>query len=237
MEIQESIIRWASARGIFDKATPDSQHTKTLEEVQELTDALADNNLTEIKDAIGDTGVTLTIQAHMHGWTLEECLQAAYDEIKNRKGHMVDGVFVKDAESDKSPTREERRGLANQLKQTQTVLGQIKMERGRQITKGYDAVHDNNDDPGSHARAAAFYAIAAYFQRDWYEGGNIALTEDELDDIGYQAETDSPGYPWENESKRVEPTARENLIKAAALIVAEVERIDREGFIRRLRDE
>ena len=27
--------------------------------------------------------------------TLQECLQVAYDDIKDRKGRMVDGVFVK----------------------------------------------------------------------------------------------------------------------------------------------
>ena len=97
MTIQEKIIKWASERGILSKATPESQHSKTLEEVQELTDALADNDLAAIKDAIGDTAVTLTIQARMHGWTLEDCLQAAYEEIKNRTGRMVDGAFVKDA--------------------------------------------------------------------------------------------------------------------------------------------
>ena len=28
--------------------------------------------------------------------TLEECLQVAYDDIKDRKGKMVDGVFIKE---------------------------------------------------------------------------------------------------------------------------------------------
>ena len=30
--------------------------------------------------------------------TLEECLQAAYDEIKDRRGRMVNGVFVKESD-------------------------------------------------------------------------------------------------------------------------------------------
>lgn len=50
----------------------------------------------EIKDAIGDIAVTLILQAHMHGWTLGECLESAYQVIKDRKGKMVDGVFVKE---------------------------------------------------------------------------------------------------------------------------------------------
>lgn len=94
--MEQNVIHWAQERGIFDKATPHSQHGKTLEEVQELTDALAANDVSEIKDAIGDIAVTLIIQAHMHGWTLAECLSAAWSEIKDRKGQMVDGVFVKE---------------------------------------------------------------------------------------------------------------------------------------------
>lgn len=95
-ELEHKIIDWAEERGIFDKATSTSQHSKTLEEVNELTLALMTNDRPEIKDAIGDICVTLVLQATMQGWTLEECMQSAYDVIKDRKGKMVDGVFVKD---------------------------------------------------------------------------------------------------------------------------------------------
>ena len=47
--MERNAIRWAQERGIFDKATPNSQHGKTLEEVQELSDALASNDVPEIK--------------------------------------------------------------------------------------------------------------------------------------------------------------------------------------------
>ena len=95
--MEQNVIHWAQERGIFDKATPDSQHRKTLEEVKELTDALEANDASEIKDAISDIAVTLIIQAHMHGWSLAECLGVAWQEIKDRKGRMVDGVFVKES--------------------------------------------------------------------------------------------------------------------------------------------
>lgn len=94
MEVQ--VMEWAQHRGIFEKGTPLSQHSKTIEEVQELTDALNDNDGPATKDAIGDTAITLIIQAHMHGMTLSDCLSAAWEEIKDRTGEMVDGVFVKD---------------------------------------------------------------------------------------------------------------------------------------------
>lgn len=37
--------------------------------------------------------------AHNHNLTLAECLDAAWDEIKDRKGRMVDGVFIKEGDS------------------------------------------------------------------------------------------------------------------------------------------
>ena len=34
--------------------------------------------------------------ANMCGFRLEDCLERAYNEIKDRKGKMTDGSFVKD---------------------------------------------------------------------------------------------------------------------------------------------
>jgi len=34
--------------------------------------------------------------AHLEGTTLEECLNIAYNEIKNRKGIIINGKFIKD---------------------------------------------------------------------------------------------------------------------------------------------
>ena len=39
--------------------------------------------------------VVLTNLAHLGGTTIEECIDSAYNEIKNRKGKMVNGTFVK----------------------------------------------------------------------------------------------------------------------------------------------
>lgn len=40
----------------------------------------------------------LTVLAYRLSTNLEECLAAAYDEIKDRKGKMVNGVFIKEAD-------------------------------------------------------------------------------------------------------------------------------------------
>jgi NTP pyrophosphatase (non-canonical NTP hydrolase) len=92
-------LKWAAQRNLIGphaKATPHGQVCKTLEEATELLDAINRNDLHDIRDAIGDVYVTLVIQAEMHGLTMSECIDAAWDEIKDRKGSMQGGVFVKE---------------------------------------------------------------------------------------------------------------------------------------------
>ena len=50
----------------------------------------------ELIDGIGDVFVTLIILAAQNGLKPEDCLQSAWDEIKNRTGKTVNGVFIKD---------------------------------------------------------------------------------------------------------------------------------------------
>lgn len=92
----ELVKQWAEEKGILSKATPLTQAIKTKEEVDELYRAILDDNRDEIKDAIGDIMVTLIIQCKMQDMDLQDCLESAYNVIKNRTGKMVDGIFVKD---------------------------------------------------------------------------------------------------------------------------------------------
>ena len=92
----ELVEQWAEEKGILSKATPLTQAIKTQEEVNELYRAILDENRDEIKDAIGDIMVTLIIQCKMQGMDLQDCLESAYNVIKNRTGKMVGGIFVKD---------------------------------------------------------------------------------------------------------------------------------------------
>jgi NTP pyrophosphatase (non-canonical NTP hydrolase) len=68
-----------------------------LEEVEELADAIFDNNKEEIIDALGDILVTIIIQAELQGVSLTECLESAYNVIAKRSGVMINGQFVKNA--------------------------------------------------------------------------------------------------------------------------------------------
>lgn len=91
-----NIRRWASDRNIIAGATPQAQMLKMTEELGELAAGIARGNEELIKDSIGDCVVVLTILAAQHGLTIEECSAAAYNEIKDRRGRMVNGVFVKE---------------------------------------------------------------------------------------------------------------------------------------------
>ena len=92
----DAIRYWAENRNLLAGSTPQKQMTKLLEEIQELQDAIEADNFEEFIDAIGDCVVVLTIMAAQWGLDIEDCIEAAYQEIKDRKGKMVDGVFVKE---------------------------------------------------------------------------------------------------------------------------------------------
>ncbi len=97
---EEDVLHWAIARNLIGptgEATRHGQLMKTFEEVVELGTAINANNAAEAKDAIGDVIVTLIIQASMWNLCLHECIEAAWQQIKNRKGRLQNGVFVKDA--------------------------------------------------------------------------------------------------------------------------------------------
>jgi NTP pyrophosphatase (non-canonical NTP hydrolase) len=96
-QLESLVIEWAANKGILEKATTAAQANKTMEECQELIDAIQDDNREEIADALGDILVTIIIQAKMQNMSLVECLEGAYNIIAKRTGKMVDGQFVKDA--------------------------------------------------------------------------------------------------------------------------------------------
>ena len=89
------IRQWASDRNLYDKGDTKTQFCKLMEEAGELGRAVLKDNHKEFVDAIGDMVVVLTNLAELGGTSIEQCIDAAYAEIKNRKGKMVNGTFVK----------------------------------------------------------------------------------------------------------------------------------------------
>ena len=154
-ELIQQVQEWAKQKGIDKPESSQAQILKVYEEFGELCgaslkkDSDGNVNMDNLKDAIGDTAVTLIILgtqqeikfvnltpiecdlielssminhivtdwvrksrmieyrvnktlcnlsyvALQYGVTLSECLELAYNEIKNRKGKTIDGTFVKE---------------------------------------------------------------------------------------------------------------------------------------------
>ena len=95
---QFDLIReWAETRGLYNNGDPKTQTLKLMEEAGEICRAVLKKDEPEIIDGIGDCVVVLTNLAHLCDTSIEECIEAAYNEIKNRKGKMENGTYVKDA--------------------------------------------------------------------------------------------------------------------------------------------
>lgn len=94
-EIFDNIRDWAEKRGIYEKGNAHTQYVKLMEEAGELAQGLLKEEHTETKDAIGDIIVVLTNLARLKGLNIEDCIFSAYNEIKDRKGKMKNGTFVK----------------------------------------------------------------------------------------------------------------------------------------------
>ena len=91
------IEQWATDRNLHT-ADPNKQMLKLMEETGELASAMARSNDALTKDAVGDIVVVLTVLCTQLNISVEECIRIAYDEIKDRKGKMVNGVFMKEAD-------------------------------------------------------------------------------------------------------------------------------------------
>lgn len=95
-ELVPLIQQWFVERKI-DKGSGEGQLQKLQEEVEELFDAHDYGDAFEIRDAVGDIIVALIGYCLQTGLDIVQCLEGAYNEIKNRTGKVDEnGVFVKD---------------------------------------------------------------------------------------------------------------------------------------------
>lgn len=125
-QVIENISRWHHDRNLIDGTTDWNQTKKLLEEFIEVvaaqmpgqdpmaiavqvrtwTEQLYDagriktvdpeNAQTALKDGLGDMGVVAVNIAERNDWGYAYCLNASYQEIKDRKGKMVDGMYIKE---------------------------------------------------------------------------------------------------------------------------------------------
>lgn len=93
-ELIKKVIRWGRDRGIND---PKAQLNKVLEEVGEIAHEVNRNQFgAEFRDAIGDTLVTIIILADICSARPMGCLEVAFREIKDRKGKLEKGSWIKE---------------------------------------------------------------------------------------------------------------------------------------------
>ena len=94
---QFDLIRdWAEDRGLYANGDPKTQALKLVEEVGETCRAILKEDYEEVVDGIGDCVVVLTNLAELMDISIEDCIAAAYDEIKDRTGQMENGTYKKD---------------------------------------------------------------------------------------------------------------------------------------------
>tara|TARA_Y100001937_G_scaffold127840_1_gene201309 strand:+ start:1031 stop:1468 length:438 start_codon:yes stop_codon:yes gene_type:complete len=92
----EKVVRWHYDRNLIEGSTDKDQVLKLSQELGELSDSVCKGR--DIKDDIGDMLVVMINIAERNGVILSECLNKAWEDIKDRKGKMIDGVFVKESD-------------------------------------------------------------------------------------------------------------------------------------------
>ena len=90
------VVLWHRDRNLIDGSSDKDQVLKLAQELGELSDSVCKGK--DVRDDIGDMLVVMLNIAERNGVILAECLQKAWDDIKHRKGRMVDGIFVKETD-------------------------------------------------------------------------------------------------------------------------------------------
>lgn len=97
-KLVKKVEQWADDRNLISGSNAKAQCLKLMSEVGELADNL--NKGRDCIDDIGDCFVVLIIIANQLGMTPQQCLNHAYNDIKDRKGKMIDGVFIKEGDNE-----------------------------------------------------------------------------------------------------------------------------------------
>ncbi len=93
-DIVRKVKRWHHERNLIKGSSDKDQVLKLMQELGELSDSVCKEE--DIKDDIGDMLVVMINICERNRISIGHCLQVAYNDIKDRKGKMVDGIFVKE---------------------------------------------------------------------------------------------------------------------------------------------
>ena len=97
LNYEELIGQWHRDRNLIEGSTDKDQYLKLIQEAGELSDSLCKGK--DIRDDVGDMMVVLINIMVRNNSTMKDCLKVAYADIKDRKGKMIDGIFVKEGDS------------------------------------------------------------------------------------------------------------------------------------------
>ena len=95
-ELVGKVIKWHHDRNLIEGSSDKDQALKLLQELGELSDSVCKGK--DIKDDIGDMLVVMLNITTRNNISLTECLAKAWEDIKDRKGRMIDGIFVKETD-------------------------------------------------------------------------------------------------------------------------------------------
>jgi len=97
MDYEKMIGQWHQDRNLIKGSSDKDQFLKLMQEAGELSDSLCKGK--DIRDDIGDMMVVLINIMVRNNLTMKDCLAVAYEDIKDRKGTMIDGIFVKEGDT------------------------------------------------------------------------------------------------------------------------------------------
>ena len=92
----ERVRQWAIDRNLIEGSKPKDQLAKGIEELGELAAGIIRGDMAKIEDSIVDEVVVMRIIAAQYGIDWDQCLEKGWDQIKDRKGWTIDGVFHKE---------------------------------------------------------------------------------------------------------------------------------------------
>lgn len=102
-DLEMKVLRWSEARRIIPNSTPQAQFLKAVSEMGELADGIGKSDPDLIVDSVGDVLVCLINMCALLDIDLVECLDAAWNDIKDRKGYLnEDGIFIKEDQAQQS---------------------------------------------------------------------------------------------------------------------------------------
>ena len=96
-ELTKLIIKWHHDRNLIEGSSDKDQVLKLMQELGELSDSGCKGK--ECRDDLGDMMVVMVNIMERQGISMEDCLSTAYNDIKDRKGKMIDGIFVKEGDN------------------------------------------------------------------------------------------------------------------------------------------